>query len=90
MCWGSDFARAADWSQAMAVSSTCSQVISATGECTVARQNYIPPPRRPHAGRSRKGNGRYDIPVLSRVWVSTVDLGAQSYPGLDFALCGWW
>ena len=44
----------------------------------LVRQNYLPPPRLPNFGRSREGYGRYDFPVFSRIWVSTVDLGTQS------------
>ena len=29
-------------------------------------------------GRSREGYGRYDFPVFSRIWVSTVELVTQS------------
>ena len=41
-------------------------------------QNYLPPPRRLNFGRSRGGYSRSGLPVFSRVWVSTVDLGTQS------------
>ena len=36
----------------------------------LARESYLPPPRRPNFGRSCKGYGRYDFPVFSRIWVS--------------------
>ena len=42
------------------------------------RENYLPPPRRRNSGGSRKSYGRYDFPVFSRIWVSTVDFQAQS------------
>ena len=44
----------------------------------LARQNYLPPLRRPNFDRSCEGYGRYDFPVSSRIWVSTVDLATQS------------
>ena len=44
----------------------------------LVRENYLPPPWRPNFGRSCEGYGRYDFPVFSRIWVSTVDLGTQS------------
>ena len=44
----------------------------------LVRQNYLPPPRCPNFRRSREGYGRYDFPLFSRIWVSTVDLGTQS------------
>ena len=42
------------------------------------RQIYLPPPRRPNFGRSCEGYGRYDFSYVSRIWVSTVELGTQS------------
>ena len=47
-------------------------------ELWLVRQNYLPPPRHPSFGQSRKGYGRYDFPSFSRIWVSTVDLRPQS------------
>ena len=44
----------------------------------LVRENYLPPPRRRNSGRSCEGYGRYDLPVFSRIWVSTVDFGTQS------------
>ena len=49
-----------------------------TGGRGLARENYLPPPRRPNFGRSCEGYGRYDLLVFSRIWVSTVVLATQS------------
>ena len=50
---------------------------------SLARENYLPPPRRPNFGRFREGYGRYDCPVVFQ------DLGIYHRlgdPELDFAL----
>ena len=44
----------------------------------LAKQNYLPPPWCSNLGRSREGYGRYDFPVFSRIWGSTVELVTQS------------
>ena len=44
----------------------------------LVRQNYLPPPRGRNFGQLRESYGKYDLPVFSRIWVSTVDLGSQS------------
>ena len=46
---------------------------------TTAVPKFWPSPR----------HGRYDFPVLSRIWVSTVCLGTQRSISLSGANCGW-
>ena len=50
-------------------------------QCSLSssRQNYLP-----NFGRSREGYDRYDFPVFSRIWASTVDF---SRPRARFCSC---